>query len=126
MPRPEDYTPEIGDRICSRLSAGEGVVSICKDEDMPGRTTFYRWLRVHPEFMANYVAAKEESADAMLEDMFDIAANEPDVKRARLQVDVRKWAASKLKPKKYGDRVVHSGDDDAPIAHKIELVPVKP
>ena len=35
----------------------------------------------------------------------------PAVQHAKLRVDTRKWAASKLKPKKYGDRLenVHSG-----------------
>jgi hypothetical protein len=29
------------------------------------------------------------------------------LQRSRLRVDTRKWIASKLKPKKYGDKVEH-------------------
>ena len=41
-----------------------------------------------------------------------IALNTEHVQRSRLRVDTRKWIASKLKPKKYGDKqaVEHSGN----------------
>ena len=46
---------------------------------------------------------------------------------ARLAVDTRKWIASKVLPKKYGDRQVLAGDPDAPLqVTKIELVAVSP
>ena len=31
------------------------------------------------------------------------------------RIDARKWTAMKLKPKKYGDRLTHAGDDDSPV-----------
>ena len=39
------------------------------------------------------------------------------VARNKLRVDARKWVASKLLPKKYGDRVenVHTGADGGPV-----------
>lgn len=37
------------------------------------------------------------------------------VQRSRLRVDARKWIASKLKPKKYGDKTIIGGDPDNPI-----------
>lgn len=39
------------------------------------------------------------------------------IQRSRLRVDARKWTASKLKPKKYGDHTRHelSGKDGKPI-----------
>ena len=41
-----------------------------------------------------------------------IADNEEDINRAKVKIDARKWAASKLKPKKYGNfqQVEHIGD----------------
>jgi hypothetical protein len=91
---------------------------------MPCVTTVFSWLRKYPEFLKQYETAKEESADLHAEDMLDIAdngsndwmaANDPEnagyrsngehIQRSRLRVDTRKWIASKLKPKKYGDRV---------------------
>lgn len=133
--RPTDYTPEITDIVCERLAAGESMRSISRDEDMPAMSTLFLWLRTHKEFSEQYAKAKEESADALVEDMLDIADNQvaqpliiegkpveingkiietkdgPSVQHAKLRVDTRKWAASKLKPKKYGDRLEthHSG-----------------
>ena len=36
------------------------------------------------------------------------------IEHRRLQVDARKWAAGKLAPKKYGDKLAVGGDEDAP------------
>lgn len=49
-----------------------------------------------------------------------IKAAPENIQRSRLRVDARKWTASKLKPKKYGDKVTneHSGPDGSPIEHK--------
>jgi hypothetical protein len=31
------------------------------------------------------------------------------------RIDARKWTAMKLKPKKYGERLVHAGDAENPL-----------
>jgi hypothetical protein len=151
--RPTTYTIELADAMCQRLAEGESARSICRDESMPALSTFFKWLREHKEFSDQYAIAKEESADALVEDMLDIADNqvgnpvivdgEPlmeegkivkavdnsSVGHARLRVDTRKWAASKLKPKKYGDKVTQelTGSDGGPIqTTHINFVPVSP
>lgn len=129
--RPTTYTLELADTVCERLSCGESMRSIGRDEDMPAVSTLFKWIRELPEFSAQYDKAKEESADALAEDMVDIADNQVSqpvmvdglplkdedgnivmvvdnvaVQHAKLRIDTRKWAASKLKPKKYGDRTM--------------------
>lgn len=118
--RPSDYTPEIGDIICGRLSAGESLKKITDGDDMPSRPTVYRWIRQQEEFRNNYVRATEDRADHIFDDMFEIAddGNPEDVQRARLRVDTRKWALSKMIPKKYGEKTALVGGDpetDEPI-----------
>lgn len=134
--RPSGYTQEIADRICAQLSAGMSLRTVCKAEDMPDAATVYRWLRTQSEFCEQYTRAKEDAADAFAEEMLDIADeasndwmevhdkdnpgyrfNGEHVNRSRLRVDTRKWIASKLKPKKYGDRVQTelTGKDGGPI-----------
>jgi len=117
--RPSDYTPELGDYICARLSAGESVKKITDCDDMPSRPAVYRWLREHEEFRNNYTRATEDRADHIFDDMFEIAdeGSPEDVQRARLRVDTRKWALSKMIPKKYGEKVETTlkGDEDAPL-----------
>lgn len=116
--RPSDYSQELADNICAQLAEGISLRTICNADDMPDKSSVFRWLRIHDEFLDQYARAKENSADALLEDMLHIAddTNE-EVQRSRLRVDVRKWAASKLKPKKYGDKVSQeiSGPNGGPI-----------
>jgi hypothetical protein len=78
--------------------------------------TIFYWLREYPEFLEQYNVAKESQADALAEDLLEIADLPPqinekggvdsgDVAHMRLRIDTRKWIASKLKPKKYGDKI---------------------
>lgn len=115
--RPSDYSQELVDTICEQLSEGMSLRTICDADDMPAKSTVFRWLRTHEEFQDQYARAKQESAEAMIEDMLAIAdtGNRTDTQRARLRVDTRKWIASKLKPKKYGDKMQLAGDPDNPL-----------
>lgn len=128
--RPTKYTQELGDEICERLSMGVSLRSVCNADDMPHVRTVFRWLRKDEEFCHQYTRAKQESADSLVDEMLDISddarndwmerrgensegyeLNGEHVQRTRLRIETRKWLASKLKPKKYGDRVtnVHEG-----------------
>lgn len=132
MGRPSEYTPEKADIICARIAEGQSIRTICADEEMPAIETFYRWIRTFPEFQEQYARAKEDQADAMAEEMLDIAddanndwmerlnkddqsigwqINGEHVQRSRLRLDTRKWLASKLKPKKYGDSILNKHAD---------------
>lgn len=121
--RPSSYSQEIADAICERLADGVSLRTVCLAEDMPAKSTVFKWLREIPGFSDQYAKAKEESADALVEDLLDIAdngsndwiaTNDPNnpgykqngeaINRSRLRVDTRKWIASKLKAKKYGEK----------------------
>src|SRR5688572_22965809 len=73
MGRPSDYTPELADAICARLADGESLRSVCQSDEMPDKRTVFRWLRTNDEFRHQYTRAKEESADALSDEMLDIA-----------------------------------------------------
>jgi len=119
MARPTKYTPELGSKICSELAQGKSLRKVCKKgNSLPCIATIFNWFREYPEFLEQYEKAKEESSDFLVEEMLDIA-DQSDLKesaqRSRLRVDTRKWAASKLKPKKYGDKLdVTSGNEKLP------------
>jgi hypothetical protein len=106
--RPTLFTEEIGDKICAMVMAGVPLVRICEEDWAPHPTTIYRWFREHDKFCYNYARAKEDQADYFVEDIVQIAdlATPDNVQVARLRVDTRKWAASKYKPKKYGDKLL--------------------
>ncbi len=122
MARPSTYDAKVAADICSRLAGGESLNAICGDEKMPALSTVYLWLSKRPEFLEQYVRAREEQADTLADQILQIADEEnEDPQRQRLRVDARKWVASKLKPKKYGDKVdlEHSGPDGGPLVTKI-------
>lgn len=114
--RPTTYTPEIITRICDQIADGRSLRKVCEDDGMPSKMTVLNWLNRYPEFVTQYARAKDESADSHADDMLDIADeaiertdsgayDAAQVAHQRLRIDARKWIASKLKPKKYGERV---------------------
>ena len=42
--RPSKYTPEIAAEICERLSNGEPLRAICRDDHMPAWQKIYEWM----------------------------------------------------------------------------------
>lgn len=117
MSRPSDYTPEIAGRICELLSNGMSLRKICEMDWAPDRVTVFRWIQAHTEFRSQYAQAREAQAETWADELIDLADNADDSQKARLQIDTRKWVASKLLPKKYGERqqIEHSTDPDKPF-----------
>lgn len=123
MGRPSDFTPEIANAICERLADGESLRQICRDDDMPDRSTVRRWLSANEAFRAQYAHAREEQGDAYAEKAVEEAMTAEDAAKGRLRMDALKWAASKLAPKRYGDKLALTGGDegDAPLKHDIAI-----
>lgn len=118
--RPSDFTQEIADEICSQIAEGKSLREITDQESMPSLRAVMNWLRGNDEFVQQYARAKEVQADTYEDMMINTARTEADVQRARLIVDTMKWTASKLKPKKYGDKVDLTSDGE-----KIQPILVK-
>ena len=132
--RPTTYNEEIASLICARMADGESLRSICRDDAMPALSTVFLWVSKHFEFSEQYKLAMASRADAMFEDMIDIADdgrndyivngdgeerfNTEHVQRSRLRLDTRKWMLSKMLPKKYGDKIV---DEDVGNDNEIEI-----
>ena len=97
--------------------------------NMPKKTAVYEWLLRHKEFAELYARAREDQADTLADEIHAIADELPQqivdekgktsrydsayVQWQKNRVDARKWIASKLKPKKYSDRLMHQGDKEA-------------
>lgn len=124
--RPSDFTEALAAEICGQLAEGKSLRKICDQDDFPDKSTVFRWLGSNTVFRDQYARAREAQADAMAEEILDIADNgtndygfkegdTPDgaganpvflaehVQRSKLRVDSRKWLLSKVAPKKYGD-----------------------
>lgn len=99
------------EHICIELASGRSLKNILdKDDGMPSRQTVYQWLMQDSTFADNYTRAREAQADFFADEITDIADTEEDANKARVRIDARKWAAGKLKPKVYGDRLQLDGD----------------
>jgi len=124
MGRPTDFTQEIAAAICQRVANGESLRAICLSEEMPGRSTVHEWLAKDSAFADQYAHARDAQADVYADEIVAIADEEAeDSQRQRLRVDARKWVASKLKPKKYGDKVTQevSGPEGGPVPVKVTV-----
>lgn len=127
--RPTIFTQDLADKICAQLAMGESLRTVCKADEMPSLQTIFNWFRTQKGFVEQYARAKEESADALTDEILDIAddgsndwmeihkngydstvVDQEAVQRSKLRVETRKWIASKLKPKKYGDKVDLTSD----------------
>jgi hypothetical protein len=133
MGRPTKYSTEITAEILTRLTEGESLRSIVKDAHMPPQATVYEWLAAKPDFAEQYAYARDQQAETLADEIIALADEKPkevtdDKGHGRIdngwvtwqknRVDARKWVASKLKPKKYGDRVTHAGDAENPLEIK--------
>ena len=120
------YTDQIADAICERIADGESLREICAGNNMPSKSTVFRWLAEDEKetFRDQYARAKEAQAEHMADEILHIAddgtndwmerfdkdgnsigwqVNGEAVQRSRIRLDARKWLLAKLQPKKYGD-----------------------
>ena len=127
------YDPAIGDAICEQIITGKSLKDVCDGDGMPHRATVHRWLEADPDFRDRYARACELRADHIFDEIFDIADNGTNdwmerknseggvvgwqengeaLRRSHLRVEARKWALSKMQPKKYGERIMaeHTGN----------------
>lgn len=112
---------------------------------LPDTTTLYDWMRADESLSLAYAQAKRSQARILVEEIIEIAddssgdvqtrinsrtgkmftvADAEFVARSRLRVDVRKWHASKMLPKEYGDTLPKDEEDDEvpmPIAVTIDF-----
>jgi hypothetical protein len=119
--RPTVYDAVVAADILARIAAGLSLRSICAPDHMPAESTVRLWATDDRNgFAAQYTRAREAQMDALAEDLLEIAdGSDPDVNRARLRVDTRKWLMSKIAPKRFGERKAHelSGPNGGPIEY---------
>lgn len=119
---------KIFNEICDRIIKGESVKTILKDDNMPSSQTFWKWLNNDEDKSNQYARAKELYAENVFEDIILISDGSGDdvlidedgnenvnhniIQRDRLRVDARKWALSKMNPKKFGDKLYNENKNE--------------
>ena len=143
--RPSIYNPELAAQICEHIAQGKSLRTIAEMEGMPHQATIMAWLDgSHPDFSEQYARAREAQADKLAEEILAIAddgrsdtyldaeGNEKTdsevIQRSKLRVEARKWLASKMAPKKYGDKIQaeHTGADGGAIQVASTVTFVRP
>jgi hypothetical protein len=111
--------------ILERLERGEAVIQMCRDEHLPTARTVYNWLDEDPNFLSQYQRAREVGFDHIAVTMRDTARglgdSSGDVARDKLIVDTDFKLLSKWSPKKYGDKLQHTGDGGGPISVQVYI-----
>lgn len=118
--RPTLFNEELADYILLLIAthADSDKDIHTKFPDLPSQQVINEWRWRYPNFAGKYALAKQQQAELMAEELdelakkvikyFDAEGNERidsgSVASQRLQVDTRKWYASKLAPKIYGDQ----------------------
>ncbi len=138
--RPTKYNAEIASLICEKVATHSvGLKRLCAMYDeLPDPTTVNLWRYKYNEFSLLYAKAKQVQADLLAEECIDIAddstndwvesltdeeqgigwkLNSDHVSRCRLRIDTRKWLASKLLPKQYGEKQ----QTDVTVKHETDL-----
>ena len=143
--RPSTYTSQLADEICEWLAMGNPLTTYCKQPGKPNYSTVMHWIWRESEFKEDfsirYARAREQQAEYMSDQIIEIAddssgdmviktdkkgrqfeaLDHENVNRSRLRIDSRKWIASKLRPKKFGDAssVKLSDEDGGPLIFKV-------
>jgi len=145
MGRPTKYTAELGALICKVVSTtSDGLRTMCrKNPEFPTAETIRVWRLDISDFSALYAKAKLVQADILAEECLDIADDDSrDIKinddgyevfngefaaRSRIRIDTRKWLASKLLPKQYGEakELQDAKDKNEELKEEIRLLRAK-
>jgi hypothetical protein len=117
--RPSLYSEEMAERICEGLSEGLSLIKICKADGMPHRATIMRWWEKNPEFATKCARARILQADLMDDMILDLIDQvTPESAPAdRVKLAALTWRASKLAPKKYGNKLdlTHADPDGGAV-----------
>ena len=118
--RPTIYSDTVANQIVTRMINGESMVSICRDENMPGRSTVYEWLDVNPDFRARCARAREGLADYLVDQIEQMAndTDEENYQSMKVKISTAQWRAMKMAPRIYGERsrTEITGADGGPVA----------
>lgn len=117
--RPSLYSEQLVDEICEKIAtSNKGLHSIiAENQHFPSFGTVFSWLQQPDKkyFLDKYTHARELQAEFLADEMIRISEHTEEdhtaftganvVQRDRLRIETRKWIASKLKPKVYGDKI---------------------
>jgi hypothetical protein len=115
---------EFAERVLSKISEGNSVRRVAKQEGVPERTLRH-WVRTCYGAFADSAQAKEDGIDSLAEQVIEIADDtELPSDQKRVMIDARlrllgKWS------RRYADKTAHeiTGAEGGPIKAEVALAP---
>lgn len=126
MGRPSRYSEAVVDELCERLSKGEPLAQICRDEHMPGVQTVYDWINEREPVSVAIARAREIGEEVLLSECLEIADSSTEktafggydvghIQEKKLRIETRLKLLAKWNPKKWGEKVdLTSGGNPIP------------
>ncbi|MBT2133952.1 hypothetical protein KK137_06360 [Croceibacterium sp. LX-88] len=112
-----EFEDDIIEELLERLSKGESIRSICRDQRMPNASTIWAWSNADDQLAKRILEAREIGYHDLAERTLADVEKCKDPIKARLVFDSRRWFLGKISHS-YRDRPVAigalvSGSDDA-------------
>ena len=122
MGRKSTYTDELAAEVVARLSKGEPLTIICRDDHMPCDHTVREWAKGNEAFSSAIAHARVRGWDSIAYECLEISDSPNqtvnpetleievrDTQRDKLRIDTRLKLLAKWDPKRYGDKVALVG-----------------
>ena len=114
------WTAETTNQICELIERGKSINSFAGKKGIPSAPSIYRHMARDAEFAGMIAIARQAQQEHEMEKCIELAdsATPEDWQVKRLQIWARQWRASRMIPKKWGDKITQeiTGRDGAPIA----------
>jgi hypothetical protein len=108
---PVVYSVELALAVCARIADGETLIAVCRDDGMPTKATFSRWVVAYPEVGRAYAAAREMSAYSLEEDALELGRhlitapeNSNKVRAFDILMNQLRWSAARRNPRVFSEK----------------------
>ena len=110
------YNPELAATILKRVSEGETLRQVARDEGVP-ESSIREWARSDVEgFAARYAQARAMQIDSWSDELITVAYDPSlDPAEKRVRCEQLRWLLSKLAPRRFGERLLVGSDPEAPV-----------
>ena len=132
MPAAINWTPELEAEIADWIALGKTLRAFCRQDGKPSHDAVYDHQKIDDNFKQRIARAREVGEDAIAEESLEIVDETPmmkivgdgwskscidpaGVQRNRIRADHRLKLLAKWNPKKYGDKLAHTGADGGPV-----------
>jgi hypothetical protein len=97
--------------ICEWIASGKSLRAYCRQPGKTSLSTVMDWLNdiANEDFRIKYARARETQAEVLADELMEIADEDKidalKLQHDKMKIETRQWIASKLLPKKYGNRM---------------------